>query len=93
MNRPLEFDVLQVLYDQQSFSVRAEHIIKPYISCVKVQVTVQASQREFGALGDVRRIYAVIRDRLEALNTFLQPGVLQSPRFVSADSIAFDAKT
>ena len=93
MYRPLKFDILQVLHDQQSFSVRAEQIIKPYISCVKVQVKVQANQKEYGALGAVSPIYAVIRNRLEALNTFLQPGVLQSPRFVSADSIAFDAKT
>jgi len=57
MNRPLEFDVLQVLYDQQSFSVRAEHIIKPYISCVKVQVKVQESQKEYSALGAVNGTY------------------------------------
>jgi hypothetical protein len=75
MYRPFKFDALQVLHNQQSFSVRAEQIIKPYISCVKVQVKVKANQKEYGALGDVSLI-AAIRDRLEALNTFLQPGVL-----------------
>jgi hypothetical protein len=58
VHRPLKFDVLQVLHDQQFFSVQAQQIIEPYIFCTKIQVKGSPSQKEYLARA-TQAIYAI----------------------------------